>query len=544
MTYRPGPALRAAVLVAASLLLTVVPVVAQTPAPEPAQPQDPMGRDTPRGAFMGFVAAAEAGNLATAGQYLQWPGQGMAISRDEAARQLQYVLNHSYEGNLDRLSRDPQGSVADGRPNDREWVGTAVLANGERVDLLLSRVGTRDGPQAWLFSADTVLEIPRMYDNSGLPEFERQLPRFLTGARFGELSLWVPTALAALLAVLYVLSRFVLWIVAGLVRLVSRWRHKNAVPARWKAWSMLSHPAAFLLTIGLHRLLAPFVGIPLLYRHDYDWLSIILLAAGLVWLLWRLIDVVAGRVRDRLQADYPRTGQSMYTLGRRILKGAAVLLAMLIALAAMGVNLSATLAGLGIGGVALAFAAQKTLENIFGGISVLSDRSIVVGDYCKIGSHVGTVEDVGMRTTMLRTLNRTVVHVPNGSVAALEVENFTRRDKFFFNPTIGLRYETSLEQLQRVLEEVRQMLVTDARVERETARARFIRFGSYSLDVEVFGYVTAADYAAFLVVQEELLMRIMAIVKHAGTGLAFPSQTMYLRRDPADGPRDVTIPPG
>ena len=221
----------------------------------------------------------------------------------------------------------------------------------------------------------------------------------------------------------------------------------------------------------------------------------------------------------------------MYTFGRRILKGAALGLALLIGLAAMGFDLSATLAGLGIGGVALAFAAQKTLENIFGGVSVLSDRSIVVGDFCKIGPHTGQVEDVGLRTTQLRTLNRTVVHVPNGSLANLDVENFARRDKFFFNPTIGLRYETSLEQLQRVLTDVRQMLGTDARVETETARARFVKFGSYSLDVEIFAYVRAADYVAYLAVQEELLMRIMAIVKYAGTGLAFPSQTMYVRRD-------------
>jgi MscS family membrane protein len=124
------------------------------------------------------------------------------------------------------------------------------------------------------------------------------------------------------------------------------------------------------------------------------------------------------------------------------------------------------------------------------------------------------------------------------------VENYTRRDKFFFNPTVGLRYETSLEQLQRVLDDVRQMLTADARVETETARARFVRFGSYSLDVAVFAYVRAVDYAAFLGVQEELLMRIIAIVKYAGTGLAFPSQTMYLRRDSADMPREVTIPLG
>jgi MscS family membrane protein len=132
----------------------------------------------------------------------------------------------------------------------------------------------------------------------------------------------------------------------------------------------------------------------------------------------------------------------------------------------------------------------------------------------------------------LRTLSRTVVYVPNGTLATMEVENLSRRDKFLFQHVVGLRYETTLEQVERVQAETKAMLVADARVEKDSYRVRLVRFGSYSLDIEVFAYVTAADYPAFLGVQEELLMRIMGIVRSAGTGLAFPSQTMYVRADP------------
>jgi MscS family membrane protein len=226
-------------------------------------------------------------------------------------------------------------------------------------------------------------------------------------------------------------------------------------------------------------------------------------------------------------------------LGRRLLKGVALAIALLAGLAAFGVDLTTTLAGLGIGGVALAFASQKTLENVFSGIFVLSDRSIVVGDVCQIGKYTGEVVDVGLRSMQLRTVNRTVVYVPNGTLATMEVENLSRRDKFLFNPVVSLRYETTLEQLQRVVTDVRESLSTDARVESETLRVRFVRFGAYSLDVEVFAYVRAADYPLFLGVQEELLMRIKGIVKYAGTGLAFPSQTMYVR---ADSPAPLPLP--
>ena len=269
----------------------------------------------------------------------------------------------------------------------------------------------------------------------------------------------------------------------------------------------------------------------------------ILLLAGVVWWLWRLVDLVAERVRNRLLADHPQTAQSVHVLGRRLLKGVALAIALLAGLAAFGVDLTATLAGLGIGGVALAFASQKTLENVFGGILVLSDRSIVVGDVCKIGQYTGEVLDVGLRSMQLRTVNRTVVYVPNGTLATMEVENLSRRDKFLFNPVVGLRYETTLEQLQRVATDIRESLTTDTRVENQTLRVRLARFGAYSLDVEVFAYVTAADYPSFLGVQEELLMRIMGIVKYAGTALAFPSQTMYVRTDaPASAALPIKMP--
>jgi len=537
MAWSPGPAYaRQAPVPKAASQAAQAPAPDQPPVQVPvSQPaEDPLGRETPRGAFVRFIAASEAGTLNVAAQYLQWPRRGLTLSKEEAARQLGYVLNHSYEGAIEKLSRDPGGSYAEGQPPDREWVGTAVLTNGERLDLLMARTPPQNGVRVWLFSADTVAEIPRMYEHSGLGEFERRLPPFLTKARFGEMSVWVPFSLTVLLIVLFVASLVFVWLVSLVIRLVGRIRHHAAVPPRWRAWWALSRPSAFLLTLGFHRLLAPVIGIPLLYRSLYNRISIVLLLGGIVWWMWTLVDLVADGIRRRLAIDHPRTAQSMYTFGRRILKGTALALALLIGLSALGFDLSATLAGLGIGGVALAFAAQKTLENIFGGVSVLSDRSIVVGDYCKIGPHTGTVEDVGLRTTQLRTLDRTVVHVPNGSVANLEVENFARRDKFFFHPTIGLRYETSLEQLQRVLTDVRQMLDADVRVESETARARFVKFGAYSLDIEVFAYVKAADYPAFLGVQEEILMRIMAIVRYAGTGLAFPSQTMYLRRDTSE----------
>jgi MscS family membrane protein len=537
-TFLPWRTTLAALIIGTSLFPAALSAAAQPaqpgavpPAPAPAAAEDPLRRETPRGAFMGFVEASQRGDRAQAAEFLQWPPHKMAIGKEEAADQLRFILNHGFEGNLDRLSRDPAGSTNDSLPADRERVGAAVLANGERVDIFLARVTQSAGPAVWLIAADIVSEIPRMYEHAGLPEIERRLPKALTTASLGQLQLWVPLALLALLPVLYLVSRLLLWIVLRVTRLAFKLRDRSAPSQLPRAWKALSGPSAFLLTLGLHRLLAPYVGIPLVHRQYYSRTVTILLLVGVVRWLWRLVDLVTERVRDRLQPDNPRTAQSVNVLGRRLLKGTALAIALLAGLAAFGVDLTTTLAGLSIGGIALAFAAQKTLENVFGGISVLSDRSIVVGDVCQIGKYVGEVVDVGLRSMQLRTINRTVVYVPNGILATMEVENMSRRDKFLFNPTVNLRYETTLEQLQRVATDIKESLAADARIETPTIRARFARFGSYSLDIDVFAYVMAPDYPTFLGVQEELLVRIMGIVKQAGTGLAFPSQTMYVRQD-------------
>jgi MscS family membrane protein len=515
-------------LAGAAAAQTAAPPTAQAP---PAAAEDPLRRETPRGSFMGFVEAAQVGNRASAAEYLQWPKQKMTIGKEEAAEQLSFVLNHGFEGNLDRLSRDAGGNISDGLAPDRERAGTAVLANGERVDIYLARVTPPAGPAIWLVAADTVADIPRLYEHAGLPQIERRLPKVLTSARFGELPLWVPLALLILVPVLFLVSRLFMGLVLVTLRLVFRLRGRPVPVRRSRAWKALSWPSAFLLTLGLHRLFAPQIGIPLLHRQYYSRTVTILLLAGVIWWLWRAIDLLAERMRDRLQPDHPRTAQSVYVLGRRLLKGVALLIAGLAGLAAFGVDLTTTLAGLGIGGVALAFASQKTLENVFGGIFVLSDRSIVVGDFCRIGQYVGEVVDVGLRSMQLRTLNRTVVYVPNGTLATMEVENFSRRDKFLFNPTLALRYETAHAQLERIMGDLRQMLAADDRVENDAARVRLVRFGAYSLDVEVFSYVKAPDYPSFLAIQEELLTRVLNIVQAAGAAFAFPSQTMYMRPD-------------
>ena len=141
------------------------------------------------------------------------------------------------------------------------------------------------------------------------------------------------------------------------------------------------------------------------------------------------------------------------------------------------------------------------------------------------------MEDISLRSTRIRTPDRTELSIPNGSLATMNVENLSRRDKFLFNTKLGLRYETSPDQMRYVLAQVRRLLYEHPKVETDGARNRFIAFDASALSMEIFCYILTRDYNEFLAIREDLLLRIMDIVDAAGTGFAFPSQTLYLSRD-------------
>jgi MscS family membrane protein len=189
------------------------------------------------------------------------------------------------------------------------------------------------------------------------------------------------------------------------------------------------------------------------------------------------------------------------------------------------VNPTAALAALGVGGIAVAFAAQKTLENVIGGVSLIFDQAVRVGDSLKVGESQGTVEDIGLRSTRIRTPDRTVVIVPNGQIANMTLENFSSRDKFWFHPIPALSYRTTSTQMSTALEGIRSLLEESPHLETTSVRVRFLRFGLSSLDVEIFAYVLARDWNQFLKIQEFLLLRIMDCIESSGVQFAFPLQT-------------------
>lgn len=197
----------------------------------------------------------------------------------------------------------------------------------------------------------------------------------------------------------------------------------------------------------------------------------------------------------------------------------------------VGIPIAPLIAGLGVGGLAIALAVRPTLENIIGGLTLFADRPVRVGDFCRYGDEIGTVEEIGLRSTRIRSLERTRVTVPNAEFAQMKLDNFAARDQRLFKTVLGLRYETTPEQLRYVLAELRKMLLGHPMVTPAPARVRFVGYGAYSLDLEVFSYLRCQDQDEFLAIQEDILLRMADIIAEAGSGFAFPSQTAYLTRD-------------
>ncbi|MFI5119903.1 MAG: mechanosensitive ion channel family protein [Thermoanaerobaculia bacterium] len=531
-------ALPRAFLLAAVLAGPVSPALAQLlplPSPTPAAGAEPVGdpyrRETPYGAFFGYIRAAQKENWPVASEYLQWP-KGGRFSREDLARQLKALLDERFVGDLEKLSRSSAGSFNDAFASGLDLVGH-IEAGENSFDLLLVRTAQTEGPMIWLVSSQSLREVPAAFKVLTSPAVEGRIPAFLK-IPVGRFHLWQLLAFLLLIPLLYAASRlFVSGVFAVLRRLF--------VSHTWgtellRGAAGFRGPVALLLMVPLHRACVPQLGFPLLNRYYYTQFAWLVVIFGIAWLFFRLIDFANGRAALRLIAK-GATATSSLTIARMLLRGAVVTAAVLGALASFGINLTATLAGLGIGGVALAFAAQKSLENLFGGFVVLGDKIMRVGDTVRIGTAVGTIEDVTLNATRMRLFDRSVVTIPNGTLITAQIENRSRRDKFLVNPMLGLRIETTPSQMRAVLDGVRQRLAADPRVEKQTLRARFLRLGAYTLDVEVFAYVLAADYAAYLEVQEELLFVILETIEAAGTALAIPSQMSYV----AEGTRSRVL---
>jgi MscS family membrane protein len=480
---------------------------AQTPAPEV---KDPLGRTSPQSSIFQFLEACHARDYAKASHYLDLrriSTADRAKAGPDLARQLEDLLDDT-PFDIATLSLAPEGDQSDGLPSTAEHLATFNVA-GQTLDMQLERVDLKGGAKVWVVSAPGVAMIPTAHQLVVETGFEKRLPDVLVSFEIFDTPVWRWIAL--------LLVGAALWIVTGLLA-----RGLVTVTRRWVKSPRFAGPLRLILVSAGFRAAIDFAPPASLARLFIERGLGLIFSLGVAWALAVLVDVAAERWTDHLDPRVQAVSYSVLPLGRQILKLSLYLIAFLSVISAWGYNTSTILAGLGVGGLAVALAAQKTIENLFGGVSVIGDRPVLVGDVCHFGDRTGEILHIGLRSTRIRTADRTIISVPNAQFSAMSLENISSRDKIWFHPTLNLRRDTTSEQLSNVLSSIQEILKNKDKVEVGAIPVRFVGVGPSSLDVEIAAYVKTANYDEFLAIQQDLLLAMLQAVERAGTALAVP----------------------
>ena len=514
---------------------------AKSVAAEPA-PRDPYGRDTPRGLLTGYIQALTAKNYERAGDYLDLPESSESFRSARGirlSRELEQLLDRG--GSLVdtwRVSALPEGDTADGQKQGIDLLGKITVGTTS-LPILAERIETANGGHAWLISQQTTSQISELFAKSRAGMADTMMPSSSLKIEIFSIPLGhAALALALMLATWGFFAIFLALLFRSLGRTVrAAGFQKHLSEARAARISLAAIPAALAVEPVLE-----FAGISVILRG--------MIAPALNVAIWifaarivvAIIDYLSTRAMARAQALGHVGSISFLLLARRAAKLTVLFLLLLASLSAIGVDMTAGLTALGIGGIAIALGSQKTIEHFVGSLSVVADRVVRIGDFCRFGTLLGTVEDIGIRSTRIRTLDRTVVTVPNGIFSSAEIENYTARDKFFFRHYLCLRPGTTRHQIIACLEGVREILEKEERIDQETRRARLVSLDMATPKIEVYAYVFAANWAEFLMHQENLILRIMDVIEHAGATLAAPTQDLRISREEA-APVTSTPPP-
>jgi MscS family membrane protein len=514
-------------LLRVALLLCVAPPAnAQLAAIRPRQSAESVSTstrspDSPRALIEGFRRAARRGD---------WEGAAGALALSSAQRsrgaelaeRLATVLDRRVTIDLDAMSGVAAGDTADGLDPARERVGDFEGSDGRPARVRLERI-RENGEWRWLFSAATVAEIDAWYAALDGAWIRANVPRPLQ--RIGPLNVpwWQWLSLVLLLPVL---ALFAWGIGRGTKAALGAVTRRT--PAEWDDVLLVALSGPFRLWI------AALLARPLLAALSLNsgLLSVVDAAArGVAWVafFWAGLRAIA-IVQQRLQASQrlASAGQTraLIPLAGRVLRVTFVVLAVLMALAQFGYPVGTLLAGLGIGGIAIALAAQKTVEHLFGSVSLATDRTFGVGDFVRVDDIEGTVETIGLRSTQIRTADRTVIKFPNGRLAELRIETFGERDRMRFLAPFSLDVETPVAQLRRILADIEAMLRAHPLIWQGPVLVHLVSFGDAVINCRVLCWFQTTDAIVFDGIRSDMLLGIAAVVEQQGSTLAVANRTV------------------
>jgi len=503
-----------------------------SPASQPAEPAtaaipvEEVAPDSPRASLGEYLSATRSGQWNDAARYLSL-SEDQSHRGAELAERLKGVIDRHWI-DLETVSTEPGGRRDDGLPRGVEEVGTIKLIEGQPRPLRMVRRSDAKGA-FWAFSPATVARIDEWYEylpNRSVREWliSHRLDKLLLPGPY-ELLWWQWLAIPLLVLIAWAcghgLSSLTRLIVGRLTARAARGWTSRVLTSIGRplglAWGTLLFTVGAVmlaLTAPAARFVAHFIAVGLL--------------VALFWALWRLNGVLLEWMTQVSWAADSASIRNLIAVGKNLTRGAIVATGVLALLAALGYPVGTVLAGLGIGGLALAFGAQKTVENIFGSVSLAVDQPFRVGDFVKVEDFVGTVEDIGMRSTRFRTLDRTLISITNGKLSDQRLESFQVRDRMRLATTLGVTYSTTRTQLQAVLEGFERVLRSHPDIWPDVLVVKFKEFGASSLDLEIMAWFQVPTWGDFQRCREEVLLGFMQVVEDAGTSFAFPTRTVHV----------------
>jgi len=487
-------------------------------------PTDDYNRGVPRSSLQGFLDTARSGDFERAANYLDMrylPYDMDAGEAPEYARKLLIALDRALWVDISMINDHPEGHGDDGLMRHQERVARVDL-DGKKVDILMQRIPREDGVLIWKFSGSTVEVIPELYAEYGYGPIGEKLAKMLPPYKFLSLELWQWVMLFALVLVAFI----VVYIPTKIISIVLKY---TKLRYRDQLASLCSGPVRFyVILLVLSRwedLIHPTAAVRALMSAQT------ILMISLIWLSFAFIGLFRDFLKDRFEKQDRKGAVVLLRPVASVLRISIIVILLMVWFENLGLKATTVLTGLGVGGLAVALATQKSIENLIGAITLYATTPVKVGDFCRFGDSIGTVEDIVLRYTRIRTLGRTVIHVPNASFVDMHLESYSYREKIWFHPVIKIRRDASPDQMRYILIEIRKMLYSHPMVDAEPARVRFKEFGGSSLDIHVFAYIKTTVYSEYLEVGEDLNLRIMDIIKEAGTKLAVPIQNVWFEKN-------------
>lgn len=488
----------------------------------PPPPVDEFKRGTPRSTVEAFMKTAKSGDYLTAMHYLDLRNLPpvLSIQGEKLARELRIVLEQSLLVDREMVSSHPEGDLEDGLASNKERIdriGDETIS----FDIMLQRVRREDGVYIWKFSNQTVSKIPEMYKHFGYGPVGEFLSPLFPSRQFLQIRLWQWVAIFGFGALSFLLSFLLTKLTVALVRLKRKELSEQFV-------RLLNRPVRIFLFILLWSTSAAFINLSLTVRGVMSSRPLLIFMS--VWVVIKVVGLIIIGAGKRLQERGQSTAPILLRPLSNMFKAFIILLGLAIWLDALGVKVTTLVAGIGIGGAAIAFAAQDSMKNFFGSITVLVDKPFYIGQRIVVGGNDGVVEEIGLRSTRIRLLTGHRVSVPNKDMAELMIENISERPHIRRLTNIRLALDTPPDKAEKAVNIIKDVLKNHEGNKPDfPPRVYFNEFNDDSLNILVLYWYHPPNYWDYNALNQKVNLEIMKAFEEEGIKLAPPTTAMMIR---------------